>query len=138
MLPELARLNSAISECQKQIQSIQQCQNNNATEKEQLKVNTREIQYQWDGQRGKEFYDRQKVVRLTETQCRDFRLACLKVGLKEATAFRLFVLKFCDKINNYPPEMRREAATEIESATNLILEALPQVKRQLQANPRKY
>jgi hypothetical protein len=97
-----------------------------------------DIQYQWDGQRGREFYDKQKVVRLTDTLCRDFSMASIRVGMKESELLRMFIRKFCDRINNYPPEMRKSASREIDGTTENVITALPEIRRDLQVNPRVY
>lgn len=95
-----------------------------------------EYQNQYDGERGKEFYTVQKVVRLTDSLNRDFRLACARAGLKESTILRLMIMTFNDKINSFPKELRQSAPKEISDTVDKVTGFLPVVKRQMIADPR--
>jgi hypothetical protein len=136
---EIARLRKALEQAQTTIDNLTSTTADEPTtsEKGGKQVN-REIQYQWDGERGKEFYDKPEVVRLTDSLRRDFSLASARAGLKKSTIMRIMIMKFCDKMNSYPKEMRGEPVREIDSTVETVVDALPMVRRQLQASPRMY
>jgi len=74
-----------------------------------------------------------KVCRHTDNQNRDIDMALARVGFPRGYSMftRFLWIKFCDKINNYPPELRNEPIKEMECSADEIVAVIPIFKRQI-------
>ena len=80
-----------------------------------------------------------KMARHTTDQVRDINMALARVGFNRGYSMftRFFWIKFCDKINNYPKEIRHEPLQELDHTVDEVVAFLPVFKRQLEQGTNK-
>lgn len=79
-----------------------------------------------------------KMTRFTMEQRRDIDMVCAKVGLKHSFIDRIMWIKFCDRILNWPKELRHEPMEEIDRVVDDVVVFVPMLKKQVEHNPRGY